>query len=511
MTIIINVPTFQQVVDSLNDAELGLGKLFAHCFRDSVIYEPIAKKTKSKEGAGTWYLYDSYWKEDESGQIYNLIANQFANQFAQAAAVEIQNNPQSELAGDLWQMCTRLKTKSADDKTLFWANKQAGMFINPLRWDSDPYLLGCVNGIIDLRTGELRAARPGDYIRSIVPIPFLSLNTPAPRWEQFLSEVFDGDSELVGFMQRLLGYSISGLTIEHIFPILCGQGRNGKTLMIETINHILGHSLSGPVAAEILLDASKNPNAASPHLCDLIHRRLSFVAESNEGWLNSATVKALTGGDTLVARPLYGDVIRFKPKHKIYLVTNKRPRADADDYALWQRVKVIEFLVSFVDDPKMGNERKADKQLGEKLKAESSGILSWLVRGFLAWQSEGLNPPQSVKLAVEEYRQGEDSILRFINDTCELGSDKEIKAGILYSYYTDWTKDNGIRPLGSVKFSQKIAHRFEKEVRSDATYYLGIDAKMYFLDIDTETHKINREAKEELKQQELAFKQSGIK
>lgn len=509
MTIIINIPTLQQVVDSLNDAELGLGTLFAHCFRDSVIYDPIPKKSKDK--LGTWYLYNSHWQDDESGQIYNLIANQFANQFAQAAAVEIQKNPQSELADDLWQMCTRLKTRTYADKALFWGSKQQGMFINPLRWDSDPYLLGCVNGVIDLKTGESRTARPGDYIRSIAPIPYLGLEAPALRWEQFLSEVFDGDSELVSFMQRLLGYSISGLTQEHIFPILCGQGRNGKTLMIETINYILGHSLSGPVAAEILLDASKNPNAASPHLVDLMHRRLSFVAESNEGYLNSATVKALTGGDTLVGRPLYGDPIRFRPKHKIYLVTNHRPRADADDFALWQRVKVIEFPISFVDSPRMGNERQVDKQLGEKLKAESSGILSWLVRGFLAWQSEGLNPPQSVKLAVEEYRAGEDSILRFINDTCELGSDKEIKAGILYSYYTDWTKDNGIRPLGSVKFSQKIAHRFEKEVRSDATYYLGIDAKMYFLDIDTETHKINREAKEELKQQELAFKQSGLK
>jgi putative DNA primase/helicase len=468
-------PSHAQVIKSLRDSELGDGQLFSYCFKDGILYEPRSKER------GVWYLYDTHWSEDTSGQIYNLVATQYADLFIKAAVKEAESGEKSELADELWSHASYLKTERGASRVLFWASKQEGMTIQPVDWDSDPYLLGVQNGVINLRDQGFTPSKPSQRIKGVAPVPFVGFDSPCPRWQQFLLEIFNQDTELVDFMHRLLGYAISGLTVEHIFPLLCGQGRNGKTLMIETVNSILGYSLSGPVQAEILLDSSKNPNAASPHLLDLVNRRLSFVNETNEGWLNSASVKALTGGDTIVARPLYGDPIRFKPKHKIFLVTNYRPRADADDYALWQRVKVIEFPVSFVDDPRKDNERKADKFLRLKLQEESKGILGWLACGFLQWQEQGLNPPDSVKLAVEKYREGEDNISLFIKEQVSQETTLEVKASTLYDSYKSWVVSNGLRPLGSRKFYHKISSRFSKEERMDGNYYLGICPRIDYL------------------------------
>ena len=464
-------PSHEQIIKSLKEDELGDGKLFAYCFKGQVIYEP-----KSKE-KGTWYLYNDWWQEDTTGQIYNLVANEYASYFIKAAVRESENREKSD---ELWQHAHYLKTERGVSKVLFWASKQQGMTIQTTNWDNDPYILGVKNGVINLKYRGFQPMRPEFNIKSVAPIPFVSFDSPCPRWQQFLLEIFNQDTELVDFIQRLLGYSISGLTVEHIFPLFCGQGRNGKTLMIETINHILGYSLSGPVGAEVLLDSSKNPNAASPHLLDLINRRLSFVNETNEGWLNSASVKALTGGDTIVARPLYGDPVRFKPKHKIFLITNYRPRADADDYALWQRVKVIEFPVSFVDEPKKENERKADKFLAAKLREEAPGILAWLVEGFTKWQEDGLNPPESVKLAVEKYREGEDNLSLFIKERIEEKSTNEIRASELYESYRLWGIESGMRPLASRKFYLRMSARYSKEERMNGTYYLGMCPRSSF-------------------------------
>lgn len=467
-------PSHDQIIKSLKDDELGDGKLFTQCFRGQVLYEP-----KSKE-RGTWYLYNDWWQEDTTGQIYNLVANNYAGHFIKAAVRESENGEKSELANELWQHARYLKTERGASKVLFWASKQLGMTIQAVDWDNDPYLLGVRNGVINLKYRGFQPMRPEFNIKSLTPIPFTSFDSPCPRWQQFLHEIFNQDTEMVDFIQRLFGYSISGLTVEHIFPLLCGQGRNGKTLMIETINSILGYGLSGPVGAEVLLDSSKNPNAASPHLLDLVNRRLSFVNETNEGWLNSASVKALTGGDTIVARPLYGDPIRFKPKHKIFLITNYRPRADADDYALWQRVKVIEFPISFVDEPQKDNERKADKFLKNKLLEEASGILAWLVDGFTKWQEQGLNPPNSVKLAVEKYREGEDNLSLFIKERVEEKVTNEVRASELYEAYRIWALEAGTRPLGSRKLYQKISIRYPKEERALGTYFLGICPRSSF-------------------------------
>jgi putative DNA primase/helicase len=330
------------------------------------------------------------------------------------------------------------------------------------------------NGTIDLRTGGLQPGKPGDYIRTIAPIEWQGIDIQAPRWEQFLGEVFDGDGELISFVQRLLGYGLTGLSTEHIMAVLWGVGRNGKDTLLEALSFALG-GLARPVGAEVLLSGGRSPHAATPYLYDMRFCRLAWVNETSEGVrLDAGQVKLITGGGSITARQLYGKPITYRPKHLLLLVTNHKPHAPADDYALWKRLLLIPFTQSFVDDPKADHEHQRDPHLGEKLRDEAPGILAWLVRGCLAWQQEGLSTPHTVSEATEKYREDEDIIGQFVGEGCELGDGVEVKASKLYATYREWADEYGLTPISVTAFGIRMSSRFEKVKRRDGNHYRGI-------------------------------------
>ena len=189
--------------------------------------------------------------------------------------------------------------------------------------DQNPWLLACKNGVIDLRTGELRPGRPEDYLLKAAPTEWKGINGPAPTWEQALFEIFDGDESIIKYLQRLFGYAITGLTREHVFPILYGKGRNGKGTIVEAICHVLG-PLAGSIQSEMLLDQGRVRSSAgpSPDVMALRGLRLAFASETDEGRrFSTARVKWLVGGDTLVGRlPHDKHEIRFRPTHTLFLL-----------------------------------------------------------------------------------------------------------------------------------------------------------------------------------------------
>jgi putative DNA primase/helicase len=280
-------------------------------------------------------------------------------------------------------------------------------------WDRDPGLLGCANGVIELQTGNFRPAKPEDFIRTISPVEWQGLDATAPRWDQFLLEIFNNNQELVDFLQRLMGYALSGQVSEHIFPIFWGLGRNGKSTLMETIKQILDR-LVGPIPTETLMKQHLIASGAvpSPDIMLLKGRRIVWASETSEnGKLNIEKIKRFAGGDTLIARAPYGKhMIEFSPTHTLFLLTNHKPQIQDNDYAFWNRVVMIPFTISFVDEPTQPFERKRDRQLMSKLLEEKSGILAWMVRGCLSWKQEGLNPPEIVKAATQEYEHEEDII-----------------------------------------------------------------------------------------------------
>ena len=186
-------------------------------------------------------------------------------------------------------------------------------------------------------------------------------------------------------------------------------------------------------------------------------------------------VKLLAGGDVLCGRELFGkSVVNFVPTHKLFLMTNNKPRVDPTDDAIWDRIKLIPFNLSFIDNPEKPYQRKRDPFLPEKLQKESSGILAWMVKGCLEWQQVGLMTPDVVKLATQGYQEGEDIIGHFINDTCFLGGDKKMKANDFYEAYKKWCEENGHKSMSGTKFGEKISERFQWEKTRTGKYYFGI-------------------------------------
>ena len=288
-------------------------------------------------------------------------------------------------------------------------------------------------------------------------------------------------------MQRLFGYGITGMTVEHIFPVMHGAGRNGKSLIIEAISHALG-DYAGPVPAEMLLESSRSTSAASPtpEIMALKGLRLAFASETDEGRrFSAAKVKWLTGGDKLTGRGLHDKrLTTFDPTHMLILLTNHKPSAPDGDFAFWERCFLIPHKMRFVSrdpDPDKPSERCADKYLVHKLRDCAPGILAWLVRGCLEWQRRGLDPPPEILTATSEYQQDEGTIERFLEMSTVTAPSLRISASELYAAYEHWYRANINK---NVKYtpSQKrfggafmALERFAR-IKSGGVYiYLGLD------------------------------------
>lgn len=345
------------------------------------------------------------------------------------------------------------------------------------QFDSNPWLFGCANGVIDLQTGELREGRPEDYVTKARPIALEEIETEAPEWERVLWDIFE-DTDMIQYLQRLLGYSITGFANEPVLPFLIGQGRNGKTTIVEQVSKVVG-DMAGPIQSEMLLDQGRyhSSSAPSPDIMDLRGLRIAFASEIEEGRRFSASrVKWLSGGDTLIGRaPHDKRNTRFKPSHSLILMANSKPDAPMSDFAFWQRIHMIPFEFSFVDrEPKAPNERRADKHLPEKLQAEGPGILAWLLRGCLRWQRDGLCPPEKIRSATEEYRRSEDLLQDFIDEHCLVAPGESEAASELYDTFKDWWVRNvSKKTLSQKKFGRLLGQRF-KRIKSSTTRYEGI-------------------------------------
>ena len=480
----------QDILDALRDNEDGDARLFVALNRNKILFDHSTEQ---------WYRWSGhYWEPDKIGNLYPALEPVIqkyldeAQRQAQArqAAVVAQNttaaNQAKRMEDDLLKRVFNLQTVYRKKNVLFLsAQGDNSLGISGDEWDRDPLLMGCANGVIELKTGLFRPGRPEDYIKTIAPTEWKGIDNQAPAWERFLSEIFDGNMELVEYVQRLFGYSITGLTVEHIVPILWGEGRNGKGTMLETLGFVLGN-LAKPIQAEMLMRQGRMKSSAgpSPDIMSLRGRRLAWGSETDEGVpMDLAKVKYLTGGDTLVGRPPHGrDMIEFTPTHTLFLLTNHKPEIPTIESGIWERVHLIPFTLKFVDEPKEPNERQRDPFLPEKLKAEAPGILAWLVKGCLEWQRAGLNPPSIVKETTAEYRRDEDILSAFIQEVVIINVSSRVKAGEFYKAYERWCLGNGHKPMGGKKFGERMSKIFKKRRDSKGNYYEGIELQSYEAD-----------------------------
>ena len=471
------------ILDALKKNEDGDAWLFIELNHGKYIYDHSVDK---------WFVWaQDYWEVDSTGKIFDgfvPVIQKYADEASRQALIKIEairNQKDADrikaekLETDLLRRIHDLQTKRRKQNILFLASQGSNsLTMNGSEWDLDPYLLGCSNGVIELKTGKFRPGQPEDYIKTVAPTDWLGIDTPAPMWEKFLSEISEGQESLIKFIQRVFGYAIAGLTLEHILIILQGEdGRNGKGTLLETIKYVLGE-IAWSIPIELLLrdPRGKLSSAASPEYAVLKGKRIVWASESQQGLpLGLAKVKLLTGADTISCRPLHKAPIDFTPIHTVFLLSNPRPKIlEADDKAFWDRVHLIPFSVSFVAEPKEPNEKLRDLNLPEKLKTEASGILAWLVRGFLEWQKIGLQPPDAVKKATSAYRMHEDVVGRFLMECTKKGNGLNIQASTLYDAYTKWADENSLSCLTNTDFGTFASKKIEKKRKKGGMCYLNI-------------------------------------
>ena len=290
--------------------------------------------------------------------------------------------------------------------------------------DQRPWLLACENGVVDLETAELLPGRPSDLLVKSVPVEYLGLDAPCPDWEALLESSLP-DPQVRAFLQRLLGYAITGFCHEQILACFVGEGANGKGVIFETIQSIMG-DLCWRILPEMILEQKtpRNSSSVSTDIMALRGRRIVIASETDEHCrISAAKVKELTGADTLNARGLFVEETNFGPTHTMFVQSNHIPHGLTADFALRRRLVLFQFLYSFVDDiaaeeaktpARIGFFRKKDDQLTARLKSQYPGILAWLVRGCALWQKHGLAPPPQILANVEEHRRNEDYLEQFL-------------------------------------------------------------------------------------------------
>lgn len=460
------------VLNCLAENELGDARLFAYlfagrCLRDVTAFASLA---------GWHFWREHYWEENENGSIRLLVSGTLASVYQKASILVnsqlerdrkrgVSPEKRREREAQLKLLAGRveaLKASKRTDNMLNYANTL--LSANASKWDAHPWLLGTRQGVIDLRTGTLRAGQPEDYLRTVIPTVWKGLDEPAPRFEQFLREIFSDREEaereeLIAFLQRVLGYGITGHVSEHVFLMLYGEeGRNGKDTLMYVLEQVLG-KVVGAVSEDVLISRGRAsaPGAARPHLCSLQGKRIAWVSESSrDARFAIEQLKQLTGGGAIVARQLYAREYTFAPTHLLVLLTNYRPEADPADSAFWERLCPIVFNVRFVEKPERANERQRDPELARTLAGEASGILAWLVRGALAWQRLGLAIPESVRKARQDYRRSESSVMDFISQCCILDPESRTPAHQLYKRYKRWASENDFELISNKQFGREL-------------------------------------------------------
>jgi len=311
--------------------------------------------------------------------------------------------------------------------------------------DADPYLYNCANGTFDLRTMELRPHNPADRITKVARGAWRP-DTKSALWDNFLARTHP-DEEVRGFLQRHVGAGLLGEVREHVLAIWTGKGANGKSVTDRTIRYALGD-----YALTAEPDLFMHRQGAHPTgEMDLLGARWVSVSESEEDRrLAEATVKRLTGGDTIRARRMRQDFIQFEPSHTAVLITNHLPKVRGDDDALWRRLRVIPFSVVIP-------EKERDGALGGRLQLEADAVLSWAIEGWRQYKAIGLAEPDAVRVATDKYHSDSDAIARFIAEECVTSSPalKATTAG-LHLGWEQWRTRDGAEPMSMKAFGQAL-------------------------------------------------------
>ena len=412
--------------------------------------------------SGQWILWDGHrWTPDTNGGMVRLFVS-----VMKLTGLDAFKCGDADLAKSI----SRHALKSMDTRNVTAGLKMlqsilhVSISVNDL--DADPWMIGTADGMIDLKTGTPIIPDRSKLITKMIG----TAHDPAatcPTWERFLGTVTGGDTELIGYLQSAVGYTLTGSNREQCLFFLHGSGCNGKGVFSETIKRLMG--AYGQTAPESLFTKDRNQSATND-IARLAGCRMAIAAELEEdACFAESRIKSLTGGDTITARFLHQEFFDFVPTHHFWISGNHKPTVKGSDLGIWRRIRLIPFAVRI-------GEGEKDPNLADKLAAELPGILNWALEGCLRWQRDGLRTPQCVSKATEEYRIEEDVIGQFLEECTVDEADCRTLMSTLYEAYQGWAVKAGMKhPLTVKNLNRKLDDRGLPRLKSGGgRFWVGI-------------------------------------
>lgn len=452
--------------DKFTEARVALD--FVECHRGQLAYVTDWNQ---------WMGWDGkIWKLDESCAIERLALT-FCMEFAaklhseSKEAKQFKSNYPHDKAERFIQ---HIQSRKGMESVVLTARGHAS--IKSDRIDAKPMLVALRNGVFDFTTNELRAHRASDLLTEMLPYEYKP-SAQAPRWKAFLNRIFANNEALILWLQRALGYSLTGATGEKCLFVLLGEsGNNGKTTLLEVVRHLVnGYGMVLPMSSLLV----KKQETIPADIARLKGKRFALAAESNvDARFDEATLKRLTGGDTITARRLYREYFEFTPTHKLWLACNHAPEILGVEDAIWKRIKLIPCNVHIPD-------HEIDPNLKQKLvEEEGEGILNWLIEGAELWAIDGFGGKDPVALvkSVEDYSTECDTVGNFLAEQCQSVPDVRIRLQDLYLSFSKWTKTNKLH-CGDIRWFAGVLRSKGVEVvrgtdnKSFVLGYLALEAE----------------------------------
>ncbi len=446
-------PAREKKQPTFNCSDLGNAERLSHHCGDQLCYCHVWKK---------WLVWDSSrWAIDETGRVKQMAKEIVRKIYNEAKHCEDDNKRQA-----IAKHAIASESKGRIDAMVSLAKSE--LPVHPTQFDKNRLLLNCKNGTIDLSTGELLPHNKDDFITKIAPV-YYNKDATCPQWEAFLARIMDNNQDLIKFLQRAVGYSLTGNVSEQCLFLFWGAGANGKSTFLRTIGNLLG-DYSQHTATETLL--VKKKGAIPNDIARMKGARFVTASEAEaEHKLAENLIKQMTGDDIISARFLHQEFFEFEPEYKIFLGTNNKPIIKGNDYAIWRRIKLVPFEISIPPEER-------DRDLFNKLKNELSGILNWAIEGCREWQQFGLGTPAEVTAATEEYRNEMDLLNDFLTECCIESSDEKVPSKDLYKAYSNWCELNGEFQLKQNWFGRKLKEKgfTSKQLGTQRIrYWMGLD------------------------------------
>ncbi|MFF7956512.1 phage/plasmid primase, P4 family [Staphylococcus saprophyticus] len=414
--------------------------------------------------SNTWMYYDGKrWRYDDTGRM-KILADKVVDNMKNEKLFLADGVDQEDM--EKYRYRHWKDSRNHNKKVNMMKECEHLLPVTNETFDNDFDLFNVQNGFVDLKAGKLNDHERKNYFTKISNVEYTD-KADCPKWDEFLNDIFLGNDELVRFIQRAVGYSLSGHTSEQVLFVLYGNGRNGKSVFLDILNEVFGNYSTNIQPQAIM--ASKNQSDASPEIAKLDGARLVTTTEPNEGErFDEGLLKQLTGGDRVSARKLYENEFEFTPQFKLWMATNHKPYVRGRDEGIWRRFIIIPF-------DKQIPLHEIDRDLTKKLKRELPAIMRWCVDGFLEWQRIGLSEPAIIKEQRDEYRVEMDSIAMFVEECCEVNPLQKVKASELFNAYDNWAKENHQHIMSSTKFGREMAKRYERKKYQGNRFYYGIN------------------------------------